>query len=427
MTTVAAAWLLAADRREEQYDEGRRPDTDLRWTWPPRRGPSIVGMAVRARAPTAEAGVQPVDVALAVAVALFTVFGTATSAGTADLDVVAVTLLTAGGMALVVHRVWPVAVFVATLVLHVTYLVMGYPEGSEWVPTMVALGSVTTTSGWRVGVPLALLCLGLSLTDVPSRGWSAVDAETFVIVVALGCAIAVGEWLRTRRAYLEAIQERAAALERSRQEEARRLVDQERLRIAREVHDVVAHAITSINVHAGVGEHLSAEAPEQARETLGVIRRASAEALRDLRALLGMLRLDDHEARTSPRRLGLDAVDGLVATAERAGLAVDVVVEGERRALAAAVDAAAYRIVQESLTNAIKHAACERVVISVAYGADALELRVEDDGRGGEADGPGLGIRGMRERVTLLGGSFAAGPRPEGGFAVWARLPGEAS
>ncbi|HEY8340487.1 MAG TPA: sensor histidine kinase [Egibacteraceae bacterium] len=385
-------------------------------------------MAARTTTAVADAaGVRPVDVVLAVAVALFTVFGTATSATPARLDVVAVTLLAGSGLLLVAHRVWPRAVFLATLALHVSYLVLGYPEGSEWVPTMVALGSATSAYGWRTGVPLAALCLVMSLTDVPVSGLSAVDAETMVIIVALGCAIAVGEWLRTRRAYLVAVEERAAALERSRQDEARRLVDQERLRIAREVHDVVAHAITSINVQASVGEHVSAEAPERAREALAVIRRASGEALADLRALLGMLRVDDSESRTAPRRLGLDAIDGLVSNAERAGLEVEVVVEGAARPLPAAIDAAAYRIVQEALTNAIKHAACEHVTVRIAYRDGAVDLSVEDDGRGGTAAAPGMGITGMRERVTLLGGTFAAGPRPEGGFAVHAWLPLRAS
>jgi signal transduction histidine kinase len=217
---------------------------------------------------------------------------------------------------------------------------------------------------------------------------------------------------------------RAERAEQTKEEEARRRVDAERLRIAREVHDTVAHAIAVINVQAGVTAHVLDKRPEQARETLVTIEQTSARALGELRATLGMLRdVDDRRAPTP----GLSQVDELVGMAREAGLDVKLEVASPPRELPSAVDQAAYRILQESITNAIRHAGPARVTVSLTFRPDELELRVADDGRGprdaGHGADRGQGIVGMRERAALLGGELTAGARPGGGFQVQARLP----
>ncbi|HEV8374225.1 MAG TPA: sensor histidine kinase, partial [Actinomycetota bacterium] len=210
----------------------------------------------------------------------------------------------------------------------------------------------------------------------------------------------------------------------TKEEEARRRVDAERLRIAREVHDTVAHAIAVINVQAGVTAHVLDKRPEQARETLVTIEQTSARALGELRTTLGMLRDADDRRAPTP---GLGQVEELVGMAREAGLDVKLEVASPARELPSATDQAAYRILQESITNAIRHAGPARVTVSLTYGPDDLELRVADDGRGprdaGDRAARGQGIVGMRERAALLGGELTAGPRPGGGFQVRASLP----
>jgi signal transduction histidine kinase len=237
---------------------------------------------------------------------------------------------------------------------------------------------------------------------------------------------ALGESVRTRRVLAAEAQERAELAERTKEEEARRRVDAERLRIAREVHDTVAHAIAVINVQAGVTAHVLDKRPEQARDTLVTIEQTSARALGELRATLGMLRADDGDRRAPTP--GLDQIEELAALARDGGLDVKVEMASPRRELPGTTDHAAYRILQESITNAIRHAGPARVVVSVTYGPGHLELLVADDGHGPRDAGRGAGdagrgIVGMGERAALLGGELTAGPRPGGGFQVRARLP----
>jgi len=237
-------------------------------------------------------------------------------------------------------------------------------------------------------------------------------------------AAALGESVRGRRVLAAEAEERAARAEQTKEEEARRRVDAERLRIAREVHDTVAHAIAVINVQAGVTAHVLDKRPQQARETLVTIEQTSARALGELRITLGMLRDADDRRAPTP---GLGQVEELVGMAREAGLDVKLEVASPARELPSATDQAAYRILQESITNAIRHAGPARVTVSLTYGPDDLELRVADDGRGprdgGDRAARGQGIVGMRERAALLGGELTAGPRPGGGFQVQASLP----
>jgi signal transduction histidine kinase len=223
--------------------------------------------------------------------------------------------------------------------------------------------------------------------------------------------------------------QRRLAAERTRAEEARRRAGEERMRIARELHDVLAHNISLINVQAGVALHLMDEQPGQSRSALQAIRQASNDALGELRSVLDVLRQGDEAPPRSPAS-GLAHLDSLVAGAGATGLAVRTEVEGTPRPLPAGTDLAAYRIVQESLTNVTRHAGPASATVLVRYGQDNLTVQVDDDGKGPEppsaADAslrPGRGLVGMRERVAALGGELTTGPRPGGGFRVLARLP----
>jgi signal transduction histidine kinase len=194
------------------------------------------------------------------------------------------------------------------------------------------------------------------------------------------------------------------------------------MRIARELHDVLAHNISLINVQAGVALHLMDEQPGQSRSALAAIKQASNDALGELRSVLDVLRQGDEAPPRAPAS-GLAQLDSLVAGAGATGLEVRTRVEGTPRPLPAGTDLAAFRIVQESLTNVTRHAGPATATVLVRYGDD-LTVQVDDDGRGPEAaGGPGNGIRGMRERVAALGGELTTGPRPDGGFRVLARLP----
>jgi signal transduction histidine kinase len=243
-------------------------------------------------------------------------------------------------------------------------------------------------------------------------------------------AIAAVAWLvgfayheRNRRtAELTARAERA---ERERETEARAAAAEERARIAREMHDVVAHSLSVMVVQAGAAEAMLDADPERARRPLAAVQQTGRSALTELRRMLGVLREMADEGPGLAPQPGLSALDELARQVREAGLPVNVRVEGEPRPLPPGIDLSAYRIVQEGLTNALKHAGPATAEVVVRYGPRELELVVRDDGRGRgpSANGGGHGLLGMRERVALYGGDLTAGPRPEGGFALAARLP----
>jgi signal transduction histidine kinase len=341
-------------------------------------------------------------------------------------------LLIVSGLVLLVRRRWPVAVFATVVAVSLVYYAAGYPDGPGWLGLFVATYTLTAAHGDGhrslkvVAAGIAVLTVGWLLTadlrPLNAAGW------VFFRIGTLVMAAAVGEVVRMARVLAAQAQEWAERAEQTREQEARRRVDAERLRIAREVHDTVAHAIAVINVHAGVTAHVLDKRPEQARETLVTIEQTSARALDELRATLGVLRDAADDDRRSPSP-GLDQVGELVGLAREAGLDVKAQVDAAPQELPSAVDQAAYRIVQESITNVIRHAGPARVTISLTYGPSDLEILVADDGRGardaghGQDGGGGRGIAGMRERVGLLGGELSAGARPGGGFQVRARLP----
>jgi signal transduction histidine kinase len=217
------------------------------------------------------------------------------------------------------------------------------------------------------------------------------------------------------------------ALSREREREAERRAEQERMRIARELHDILAHTIAVINVQAGFAADVLADDPEQARASLRAIRDESRDAIGEVKAALGVLRAEENGAAPRPPAPRLSDLDRLVAAVNDTDLAVEVSISGEPRPLPPAVELTAYRIAQEALTNVVRHANAGTASIALSYESDGLTVDVSDDGqaRSGQsgADQPGYGIVGMRERVRALGGTLEAGPVPGEGFRVLARLP----
>ncbi|MDQ2831641.1 MAG: histidine kinase, partial [Chloroflexota bacterium] len=251
--------------------------------------------------------------------------------------------------------------------------------------------------------------------------------------LVLMTVLSIGSWslgdnARTRRAYLAGLEERARRLEREREENARRAVEDERSRIARELHDVVAHHVSAVVVQAGAAAEIVTRDPERAGEALRFIQAASRQALAEMRVLLNVLHGDDVGAERGPQPR-LTEVTHLIGRSRAAGLPVTLQVEGAVRPLPEALDLSAYRIVQEALTNALTHAGPVPTQVRVRYAPEALELEIRDEGVGPSlaptGTGGGRGLVGMRERVALFGGDLVAGPvpAPERGFRVWACFP----
>jgi signal transduction histidine kinase len=258
----------------------------------------------------------------------------------------------------------------------------------------------------------------------PQLGDGDIDISGFLV---LGGGLALVAFVLKRRArQAVGLEQRAARLEREREERARAAVAEERARIARELHDVIAHSVGVMTVQAGAARLLLDEEPARARAPLLAVEESGRQALGEMRRLLGILRHDGSEPALAPQP-GIADLDGLVEQARGAGLPVELTIEGQRERLAPGVELAAYRIVQEALTNARKHAIPGRAQVAVRYARDALELEITNDCRARPSDaGSGHGLVGMRERVALYGGELDVGPQPGGGYAVRARLPLEA-
>jgi signal transduction histidine kinase len=308
----------------------------------------------------------------------------------------------------------------------VCYTTLGYVNGAAVLAPLVALYSVTLVARLRhallaaagvlvaVGVPTVVFnplgTLGGTFPMLPA-----------VVLVALFAGIAVSN----RRGRIAALAARAALAERTREEEARRRVDAERLRIARELHDVVAHTMATINVQAAAVEYASADLAPPVKAALGAIKDASKRGLGELRTILSVLRQVDDGEPTQPAP-GLRALDSLVAAVVAAGLPTTVTTVGRQRLLPAPADLAAYRIIQESLTNALRHAGRATATVQLSFVDDGLDIEIVDTGTGPRRnDGPGHGLLGMAERATAIGGTVAAGPGARGGFRVHAKLPTE--
>jgi signal transduction histidine kinase len=338
----------------------------------------------------------------------------------ASMDALAYALLAAGPVALLARRRFPVPVLLVVFGATLAYWTTDYPRGPVFIALIVAF-ITTVVAGYRFVAVVVALAGWLAFTWLPYLAGNESRpglAGTFGLLAWLLVLLAIGEVARAGRA-------RAAETARTREEEARRRASEERLRIARELHDVLAHNISLINVQAGVGLHLMDEQPEQARTALTAIKQASKDALGELRSVLEVLRRSGEAEPRTPQP-GLDELDDLVSRAGAAGLVVAVEVDGAPRPLPAEVDLAAFRIVQEAVTNVARHAGQATATIRVAYGDQAVTLQIDDNGRGGtpsSISGSGSGLAGMRERTAALGGRLEVGPRPGGGFRVRAELP----
>ena len=363
--------------------------------------------------------VQRGDLVLSGAVGVVVLAGTVFHAhGFHTADIKAYAMIVVGLAALTVRRRFPVLAVTVVGVSTALYYIGPFPDGPE-IATFAIASFLAVAKGQRLAAYLGTAA-GLSvfawaefLVGPPKIG-RFVGVLAWVLVVL--CA---GEVSRYHRAYIAEARRRADEAERTREEEARRRATEERLRIARELHDVLAHKISLINVQAGAALHR--REPEQAYSALSAIKDASKETLRELRTTLGVLRQVDEAGPLDPAP-SLDRLGELVSRTKDAGLPVRVIMSGTPVNLPAPVDLAAYRIVQEALTNAVRHAGSATATVIVRYDTDHVVVEVNDDGKGAEV-AEGNGIRGMRERAATLGGTLAASPRPGGGFLVRASLP----
>lgn len=351
------------------------------------------------------------DAVIAVGLAAMQLFGTALAAQNQPdrrtLDVLAVLLIGGGALALYARRRHPVAVLAVAMATTFGYVLLDYPGGPIWGTLIIAFYTVMTTGHRLVGY--GAIVTGFTSIwweppivgrDVPSVGEALAFAAWTIVLIA------VCEIVRIRREYAE----EAEAARRS----------EHRLAIARDLHDVLAHNISLMNVQASTALHLLDSHPEQARPALEAIKQASGETLTELRGVLEALR---HPESRAPAPT-LARVEELTTQAAAAGLDIETAVEGTPRPLPAGIELAAFRICQEAVTNVIRHAGAEHAWLTLTYGPRELTVEVTDDGRGnGHSAGGGNGLPGMRERTGAVGGTLEAGPRPEGGFRVLARLP----
>jgi signal transduction histidine kinase len=367
------------------------------------------------------------DVALAVGLAGFAVVVALVAPdGTRDLDPLAFALLVTSALVLVFRRRLPMAVLIASIACVYAYQLRGYPDVP---PIPILVGIYTAVRAGRRGLTIAVAGVGLVIVTVavnhsrlPDESTRDVIQGSMLIAGWLVAAGVIAEVVRHRQAYVEGLKQRAAEAERTREEAALRRAGEERLRIARELHDSLTHSISIIKIQAGVAVHLARKRGEPVPDALVAIQETSAEAVRELRATIDVLRADP-EAPSNGN--GLDRLAELVERTRLAGLDVSLEVTGARRELPPEVDRAAYRIVQESLTNVTRHAGSATAAVAVDYGDDGLTVQIDDDGIALPDDPPvpGVGLIGMRERVTALGGTLGAEPRATGGFRVRAELP----
>ncbi len=367
------------------------------------------------------------DVAVATVVFLVTLLPQADGGQVRD----GISLLLAGGAAgsLLVRRHLPYTVLILSTLAAEAYLYR-HPGGNGLLmlsAPLVALYTVAEQTDRRRSLlagGAVVLSIGLFHTfGVPSR---LLGPENLALVALGGLAVAAGTAARHRRRYLAEVVGRVREAEHNRELEARRRVAEERLRIARDLHDSVGHQLALISVQAGVAAHVSTDPAPEVRDALRHIREGSRAALEDLRSSVGLLREPGEPAAPTEPTVGLDGLDDLLAGFRRTGVRVSVRRNGPLPAISRATDLTAYRVIQEALTNACRHARGEPVRLTLRSGPDGLLIEVRNDGPPvpAPADLPGHGIVGMRERVHAVGGTLRAGPRPGGGFRVSATLPG---
>ncbi len=360
------------------------------------------------------------DIALAVALAVVGIFGTVGAGLNSDadrsVDVVALGLAVATALTLVVRRRWPLTTLCAATVFTSAYLLVGYPYGPILVSFFVAVYTVARHVALATALTASLAALALLLThlltnDAALPGLIGVVPASAWVVVPFAVGVAVRSTRESAtRARAEAIRER---------------VDDERLRVAQEVHDVVGHGLAAIKMQADVALHLMPTSPDQAGVALHAISRTSAEALDELRATLAVVRRRDPDTAANPRSPAarLDRLEDLRQRMGKAGLRVRLEIDGQPRPLPDAVHLAGYRIAQESLTNVLRHSDASTATMRLGYDTDLVTLVISNPASSVASSNEGLGISGMRERVAELSGDFAAGPVAGGRFEVRASLP----
>jgi signal transduction histidine kinase len=337
---------------------------------------------------------------------------------------------------LLCRRHWPVPALAATVTAAAVYMTLTSTHGWVVAAPLIALYHLADTTSDRrrllVTGGLAALVLVTIPTLFASTSW--LGAENLAVTATCGLAMAAGDASRNRRAYVAEVEARAHRAEHSREQEARRQVTEERLRIARDLHDSMGHHIALINAQAGMAAHVFDAQPATAKQALTHIRQASRAALDDLRDTVGLLRQPGEPAAPTEPTVGVSGLSNLVAFFRGSGMRIDYGVDGSIRPLPPATDVTAYRVVQESLTNVGKHAGDAAARVRLSFGPAALHILVENEGNGRPAphaaarstparSDAGHGIVGMRERVSAVGGSLDAGPRAAAGFRVSAVLP----
>jgi signal transduction histidine kinase len=377
------------------------------------------------------------DALLAWSIGAVAIFGIVVSTPAGEpVSVVSLALIAAQSAALTFRRRWPMAVYAIVGIGTTLYAWVGNPFGSvAGLGVLIAIYTVAAhrplrealVAGGIYVVGMFLSLLGFAVRDPVSPPLFV--ADFIVNLLALALAWTVGVTIRTRRAYVTALEARAALLEREREENARLAVALERGRIARELHDIVAHNVSVVAVQAAAAERLVDERPDAAKEAMRNVAQVGRDALAEMRRVVDVLREDEPPAALDPQP-GIAELRSLVARMEDAGLAVELSIQGTERPVPASAALSVYRIVQEALTNTLRHAGPARARVIVRYLPDVLEIQVSDNGgpRSAEVAAPaaesgGHGLIGMRERVALFGGELSAGPRPEGGYAVVARIP----
>jgi len=344
-------------------------------------------------------------------------------------DAFSVTLIVVAVGSVALRRRLPFSVFLFDAAAALLLTVRDYNSEAVALPALVALYTVAAhrprrVSFWALALVVPLVVAIVTLDQgVQDSALQIVAGNTVIFATAW----ILGDNLQTRRKYVSALEERTAWLEEQQAEEARRAVADERARIARELHDVVAHHVGVMVVQAGAARRVLGRDPRAADDALATVETTGREAMQEMRAMLGLLRDDGATAELAPQP-GAAALLALVAQVREAGVPATLEISGAERPLPSGVDLSLYRIVQESLTNVMRHAGPRaNVCVALHYADDAVEIDIVDDGRGAAADRDGdrragNGIAGMRERAALYGGVVRAGPRTGGGFAVQARF-----
>ena len=351
-----------------------------------------------------------------------------TDSGNPALDGLGLALALLQTVPLVWRRVAPIAVLAVITSAMFLFFTLGYFPSFASFGFLLALYTVAAHRDRRISIPAALASAGVVLLILyVSR--EPIELDTiFAEGLVVGAVWFIGDGLRVKRSQVVSLEDRATRFEREREEAARRAVAEERRVIARELHDMVAHKVSVIVAQSVAAQRVFDAEPEESRAVLGSIEDSGREALVEMRRLLGLLRTDDDRPDDRDPQQGLSDIESLLAQVREAGLPVVLMVEGEPQPLPPGLDLSAFRIVQEGLTNVMKHAGATRATVTIRYGPSGLELTIVDDGRGYDSTDAGpprarYGHLGMRERVGLFRGQLRVGPRFGGGYEVVAFLP----